>query len=171
MPYQILSTDLQQIVSMPVLKNYLRISHDYDDIWLSELIYCAIGAAENFMRVKLLASKLKVDIQHLSNNAVKLYGSPICEIIEVIVKGEQEVICEPENYYLEGDVLKFKHRLQSQNITVEYIIGYKDQANIPAVIKQGILLHIAEMYDNRGMVASISGEVQKLYQPYRKMMI
>lgn len=171
MPYQILSTDLQQMVTMPALKNYLRISHDYDDAWLSDLIYCAIGAAENFLCIKLLSSKIKVYIEYLENNAVQLYGSPICEITEIVVKGDPELIYEPANYYLEGNILKFKQLPQQKNLTVEYIIGYKDQANIPAVIKQGILLHIAEMYDNRGIVASIPSEVQKLYKPYRKMMI
>lgn len=171
MPYQILSTDSQAIVEMSALKNYLRISHDYDDIWLSELIYCAIGAAENFMRVKLLGSKIKMEVQSIKNNAVPLYGSPICEIIEVVAKGKQEVICAPDNYYLENDILKFKQAPQAQNLTVEYIVGYKDQASIPAVIKQGILLHIAEMYDNHGMISSPSGEVKKLYQSYRKMML
>lgn len=171
MPYQILSTDLQNMVTIPELKNYLRISHDYDDLWLSELIYCAIGAAENFMRIKLLGSKIKVDIHHLENSEVRLYGLPISEIIEVVAKGEQEVIFAPESYYLEDNILKFKEHRRAQDLIIEYIVGYKDQTKIPAAIRQGVLLHIAEMYDSRGASASISGEVQKLYQPYRKMMV
>ena len=48
--------------------------------------------------------------------------------------------------------------------------AFKDNNFIPKSLLQGILIHIGEMYD-KGTFKGISEDLQKLYQPYKKVRI
>ena len=166
MSYQILSTEPQDILKIEAVKNYLRISHDYDDLWLHDLIDGAICAAENFLRTKLLCSIVQMSFDKIENYAVKLSGSPIAEILEVTANDECNFA-----YSIKDNVVRFDYISGFKELRVKYIVGYKNQQDIPAYIRQALMLHVAEMYDNHGSVSVMSSEVQKLYQPYRIMSI
>lgn len=171
MSYKILHRSEQEIFRLSEVKNFLRISHDYDDMWIMELINSSIEAAENFLRIKLLPTKIQVLKDRLRNSEMTLPLVPVIEIISVSIKTSVEDDRRVEKYSLEGSVLKIHNPPHFEFITVEYVAGYANQNTIPAAIKQGALLHTAEMYDSHGANSAISDEVRKLYQPYKKMLV
>lgn len=172
MSYKILSIAQQDFLCIAAIKNYLRISHNYDDQWIIELISGAISAAENFLRIRLLATKLQIHMRYSCKSTIVLPLIPVAEILEIAVhSGVYDTKLQKNEYYVEKSTIRLRNLPLYEYLTVDYIAGYLDQAQIPASIKQGMFLHIAEMYDSRGTTISISEEVRKLYQPYRKMML
>lgn len=171
MSYQILSIAEQDFFDLAAIKTYLRISHDYDDPWINELINTAICASENFLRRTLLPTTIKMHFDKIYNSKITLHSSPISEVREIIVFDIGKRTLTADDYLLKNEQIIFKHLPRFEYITVEYIAGYIKQSTIPNAIKQGMMLHIAEMYDSAGITAAISSEVQKLYQPYRKMLL
>ncbi len=171
MSYKILRKADQEIFRLPEVKNFLRISHDYDDMWISELINGSIEVAENFLRLRLLPTSVQVRQRRLHNSEMTLPLTPVAEMTSIVIKTVTEEARRVEQYILEDSMLKIRDLPHFELITVEYIAGYQDQKAIPAAVRQGMLLHMAEMYDSHGANSAISDEVRKLYQPYRMMRI
>lgn len=171
MSYKILRRAEQEIFRLPEIKNFLRISHDYDDGWIMELVSSSIEAAENFLRFRLLSTSVQAYQNHLRNSKITLPLAPVAEFTEIVIKTATEEALRIERYSLEDSALKIPNLPHFELITVEYVAGYSDQGAILAAIKQGILLNTAEMYDSHGARSSISDKVRKLYQPYRKMLV
>lgn len=169
--YQILSVATQEIFDLPFIKTYLRISHNYDDIWIDELINSAICSAENFLRKTILPTKIKMRFDKIYNSEIILHSSPITQIIEILGYKPSEESISKDSFLLQNEQIIFKNLPKFEYLTVEYIAGYINPNNVPKTIKQGMMLHIAEMYDSRGITSAISIEVQKLYQPYRKILL
>jgi uncharacterized phiE125 gp8 family phage protein len=171
MSYKILHRADIEIFRLPEVKNYLRISHDYDDMWLGELINSSIEAAENFLRLKLVATRIETIFQAPQSRTIKLPLMPIARIISLTAKISEAKTELIENYEIDEGILKLQHLPTNQSLKVEYIAGFEDQSKIPSAIRQGILLHTAQTYESQGSASSISSEVERLYQPYRRMRI
>lgn len=172
MSHKILNIAQQELFRLEEVKNYLRISHDYDDIWISEIINCAIAASETFIRKHILPRRIHSKFSRIINYSLELPFWPIISVERITcIYNNQNIICSPENYNLDDQIVKFKKLSRFEYIIVDYRSGYTNQSLIPAAIKQGMMLHIAQMYDSHSTSAAISDEIQKLYQPYKKMLI
>ena len=172
MLYKILKRHEQRFITLDSIKNYLRISHDYDDEWIMSLVNATIEAAESFLRSKVLKSDIEVIIEYNSGGAkIALPVSPVLSVTKITARSNgHDTVLHAEDYELRSEYIVLGNLPLWHYLKIEYVAGFED-AEIPHMLRQGIMLHIAEMYDNRGTVSSISSEVQKLYQPYRKMMI
>jgi uncharacterized phiE125 gp8 family phage protein len=170
MTHKIIHVADQELFRLPEIKNFLRISHDYDDAWLPNILQGSIEAAENFLRLTLLARRVEIRAENIRQSKFILPLRPIAEILEIKAhKGE--VVTDIRNYKLSDETIKFSNLPAYDYITIIYNSGYLDQSKIPSAIKQGILLHVAEIYDSHGANAALSDEVRKLYQPHRKMVV
>ncbi|WP_375329738.1 head-tail connector protein [Candidatus Tisiphia endosymbiont of Nemotelus uliginosus] len=90
-----------------------------------------------------------------------------------LTNNSQSMKLQSDQYYLDHDrsLLCLNKKLENYQLMIEYIVGY-DKINIPASIKHGILMHIAEMYDReRQNATSLSTEIKNLYLAYRQLRI
>lgn len=171
MSYKILSTKPQSIFTLETIKHYLRISHNDDDNWITELLEAAISTAENFMRIKILETHVSIKFV-ASSKSFRMPITPIAKILSVTVSAsDHNIDLQEEEYTVCNDFLRLTNLPLYDSLSIKYIAGYLDQKDLSAAVKQGILLHISEMYDNRGSICTISNEVQKLYQPYRRILL
>lgn len=171
MSYKTLSIKPQSIFTLDIIKSYLRISHDYDDSWVMELLDAAISAAENFMRIRILETHISVKFLP-SCRFCSLPLVPVAKIIEVKAHvDDHDIDLHKEEYVMDKEIIKINNLPLYDLLSVEYIAGYIDKNDISASIKQGLILHVVEMYDSRGSICAISSEVQKLYQPYRRILL
>ena len=198
MTYKIIHRAEQEILRLPEIKNFLRISHDFDDLWINELIRCAIEAAERFMRFRLIPVKVELRSEYVNNGLIKLPIGSVAEVISITAKTNSNAgldpasrqapeipgqarddqirnqdyqLISPGKYEVKDFCIKLHDFPKNKSIKVEYIAGFIDQSTIPSVVKQGIMLHVAEMYDSHGSKTPISDEVLALYQSYRLMRI
>lgn len=166
----------QRIWTLAQIKNYLRISHNYDDELISTIILTAISAVENYTgmhfvqkKVEYIAisqSRLKFDLKFrtiLEINTIKITDDITSK---TLLAGDYTIDYSRSIIYL------IEPLTANQKLVIEFTVGFQ-QDLIPPTIKQGILIHICEMYDRDGEsgITGFSNEIKNLYSPYRLMRI
>ncbi|WP_341756695.1 MULTISPECIES: head-tail connector protein [unclassified Candidatus Tisiphia] len=172
--FRIIELIPQTIWSLAEVKNYMRIEGNYDDELISGLIDAAITAAENFTKLTIITRRVEFVCNIKNQQNFQLKYQPIKKLVKITLTNSSELIeLQSDQYYLDQDrsLLCLNKKLENYRLIVEYIIGY-DKINIPASIKYGILMHIAEMYDReRQNATSLSTEIKNLYLAYRQFKI
>jgi uncharacterized phiE125 gp8 family phage protein len=164
----------QKLWNLEDVKNYLRISHNYDDSLIVNLIDAAIVAAENFTGLTLIL-KLVHFISNKKQQSFVIKYKPINIIKKVIIEYERDKYeLKQDEYYIDCDnhLFYLKKPLSNGELLVEYMAGF-DEHNIPKSIRHGILLHISEMYDRQEQPSGyvFSSDIKNLYSPYRQLKI
>lgn len=163
--YKILGRSGQELINIEDIKKYLRISNSEDDNILTLMIESAIQYAENFMKISLVNKDIEVNVTN--SNKAYLPFTPVAKITSIIIEDEEANI---EDAFIEGNFLIMPH-ISCTKLKLQYIAGYEDIESIPAPIIQGIMVHIASMYDGRGEDLVPHINVLQMYQPYRKIKI
>ena len=130
------------------------------------MINSAIQIAENFMKIALVRKVIEVESDNTMN--MRLPFLPIVEVVKVEADGNEidlaDIVINSEN-------LTLTKYVECKKLKVRYVAGYDDPLLIPAPVAQGIMQHISNMYDARGVGAVPIDDVLALYQPYRRMSI
>ncbi len=163
-------TNLQKIEIWPLdeVKNYLRISHDYDDGLLAGLIDAAIESVEMFTGVSLHIRSCTVKIQS-ALSSISLKYSPVLDIDSVALKkdGVETDISIDFGIVLNGGAsIAVDEKYIGEDLEVIYKAGYREDL-VPRAIKHGILMHISDMYENSVDAVALSSQIKDLYTPYR----
>ncbi|MBM3617648.1 MAG: hypothetical protein FJX23_03800 [Alphaproteobacteria bacterium] len=154
-------------------KLYLRVDGSDDDLLISALIRAGREAAEEFLRKSLAVQEWKITYEDYAPLKTPLPRGPVQEILSVkrITRNGDEVAMAEHAYHLNArhDMLHFETIPMSFEVSIHYRTGYGDEG-IPASVRQGMLIHIAEMYDNRaGAAAAMPSASISLYKPHREI--
>lgn len=155
------------------VKHYLRITNDDEDDFISSLIVNAYDAAEQFLCMSLSTKTWKLSIENINKDKILLPMGPVSSIIEVSTfdsNGNSSTI-PSSNYYINAskDTAVFKQFYLSCKMEIRYISGYTQISEyFPANIKQGILYHIAAMFDIRSNSEALPTNSINLYKSFRK---
>lgn len=165
-------SDVKNIEIWPLdeVKNYLRISHDYDDKLIVSLIDTAIDSAELFTGLSLRTKQIFCKLNH-AMKFIRLKYLPILEIEEIILAGKAEsndVTSEFGDITTNTERLNIPDQYLGKNLEIKYQAGYSE---VPRPIRQGILMHIAAMYENSEDAVILSPQIKDLYAPYRMIKI
>lgn len=164
--YKIIESRPQEIVSLEMVKNYVRIAHDNDDAMLNDMIEASISYAENFIK-----SSLTIKIIETVSYNCKVILLPIFPVVKILeVKADDKVI-DDQGFSLAKHSVILNEAYKIQKSVVIYIAGFEKPSQIPTSIKQGILIHVSQMYDNRGNPAAFSDSINDIYKPYRRMVV
>ena len=89
----------EEIWPLEEVKNYLRISHKYDDNLIQSLIESATEAAENFTGLSIYQRQIECKIQNAKSDFTLRY-LPILRVEEVFVikKGRKDKITDKFGY-------------------------------------------------------------------------
>ncbi len=161
-------------VTLSEAKLFLRVDSSTEDSLITDMIVASRMQAENFLRRALITQTWKLSFDEYMNEEVLLPVTPVNAISSITVfdrAGTSQVI-DTDVYYLSAakDILKLDTILFAHRIEVVFTAGYGDAEDVPAPIKQGILSHIAAMYDARaGEVAGMPDAAQRLYMPFREV--
>jgi hypothetical protein len=107
--------------------------------------------------------------------AVKTYDEANVESIFDPTLYFVDTASEPGRLALRSNAAWPVAQRQYNGIRVDFTAGYGDASAVPQPLKQGMLSHIAFLYENRGDGQTLSGHAaapvpevaQMLYQPYR----
>lgn len=170
---EVLEKSNNQIITLKYAKQYLRVDHDLDDEIIADMINVAIEMAENYIGKKIISSKLRMTIYGKLPFSLKLYYGPVSKINSI------KIFRENESYYLsidkfhleeDGETLRINRHIISKQAEIEYYNGF-DRKDFPASIRQGILEHLARIYDSRGTDQSLPNSSKNLYQAHKKIRI
>ena len=156
----------QEILPLEEVKNYLRISHKYDDNLIQSLIESATEAAENFTGLSINQRRIECKIQNAKSNFTLRY-LPILSVEEVfLVKKEQKDKITNKFGYANTTTnrIHLNDDYVDQDIEIEYIAGHK---KIARTISHGILMHVASMYEHSENGTNLNSQIRDLYLPYR----
>jgi len=171
--YEVTEIFEQDFILLEDIKNYLKVSSNEDDRLIKQLTDTAIESCENYSGLKILPRKIRYIINNFKGNQVHLGDFPIKEITDIkIISETKKIEISSELFEVdkgEGTIL-FKENQSSDQIIINYVTGFADNKLIPKSIMQGILIHIAGMYD-AGTYQTISGDLKNLYQPYKRVRI
>jgi uncharacterized phiE125 gp8 family phage protein len=156
-------------------KLYLRIDSHHEDTLLTDLIVAVRMIGESWMRCSLLSQTWMLAYDYGIPESIWLPMGPVSSLISVVIVNQDTttVTIDPGTYWLgaaqnamvmAGPLLGFK-------IRITYNTGYGDAAAIPRPIKQGLLAHLATMYDSRGETGEVALPEQSvaLYMPFREV--
>ena len=167
---ELLQKSKANFISLKFAKQYLRVEHNQDDEMIQNMLEMAIIAAENYIGLVLEDSSFKMTIHDALPNKIKFINAPIIKIDSFkLYKTNNEFIELKEDsftldHFAEVIILKTSYVIKKAEII--YRAGYE---NIPAPIRQGILEHLAKLYDLRGGDNALPISAKSLYQAYKRV--
>jgi uncharacterized phiE125 gp8 family phage protein len=162
-------------LTLDEVKLYVRVDTTDDDALLADLIVAARMMAESWLRKSLLPQAWKLAYDYGIPESVWLPMGPVTSIASVTVVNDDAStqVLVSTGYWLNAakNMLIVGGVLTGRRIEIVYNTGYADAASVPAQIKQGMLAHIASMYDSRGDVGAMMLPEQSvgLYTPLREI--
>jgi uncharacterized phiE125 gp8 family phage protein len=168
------------------VKNFLRVDSSDEDTLIGVLITAARSMAEAYTRRILMTTTIEEffdgfpdyrnpkdkDILYLSRGPIQ----SITSVKYVDTLGDEQTVSS-ENY--RTDLVSEPARISSDNgwtatkdtvnaVVVRYLCGYSSSSDVPAPIRQAMLLIIGEMYEKRqDSVKQLPTAAEYLMNPFR----
>ncbi|GAB4164492.1 MAG: hypothetical protein Tsb006_4100 [Rickettsiaceae bacterium] len=154
--------------SLRETKNYLRVSHDYDDELIKQLVYSAIESAENFMGISLHTKRVVVNIKNAATSFKSKYPNVIFINSVTLISGQlrNDITNTYGSFQKERNQICLHNQYKDKNIEIEYLSGFEG-GNIPNPIKQGLMMHVALMYERTDKGIALNPQIRDLYLSYR----
>lgn len=169
LPIQV-SPPAEEPLTLGEAKSYLRVEHSDDDSLIGQCISAAREAAEAFMKISLVTQSWKISFNDRAPMRIALPLGPVQSISSVILTDESgaSTTVASSSYFLDAsrNYLVLQDVLEEHEITISYSAGFGGADNVPFSIKQGMLQHIAQMYENRGG-AALPAAALALYRPWQ----
>lgn len=160
-------------LSLAEAKLYLRVDHDAEDLLINDLIVSSRMTAEDWLKRSLITQSWKLAYDACLPECVALPMGPVNSVTSVTVVNRDNTTQEidSDTYYLNAakDTLIFDSAVIGFRIEIVYSTGFGAGPAVPRPIKQGMLAHIASMYDHRteAQYAVLPTQAISLYMPFR----
>ncbi len=160
-------------LSLDEAKLYLRIDSQEEDLLINDLIVSARLTAEQWLKRSLINQSWKLAYDACLPECVGLPMGPVNSVTSVTVVNRDNTTqaVDASTYYLNAahDTIVFQSAVIGFRIEIIYATGYGTASAVPRPIKQGMLSHIAAMYDNRGDTeyTILPPQAISLYMPFR----
>lgn len=172
-------------VTLPVVKNYLRIEHQCDDELLNFMIKAATNKIERYIMRSMIMRQFVLRVWQSRDNIVLLPYGPVQKIISVEYNSSKKVTLVADKDYkttmaqgLNAIVIEAKfqlHEMTDQSFVIEYQSGYgSEPEEIPEDLRLGVMLLVKRLYDDRygeSQMIDLPDEVQSLLNSYKFLSI
>lgn len=167
----------EEPLTLEDVKLFLRVDHTDEDALITSMIQAARQQAERFMRISLVTQTLRLTLKGASAHAdIALSRGPVQAISAVRVRHDNDevTVLDSSQYQLSADrrSLSLLTVSPAGTMEIDYVVGYGDAVNVPESIKQGMRLHIAQIYDMRGGEQNATGmplSVAGFYSMFREI--
>lgn len=158
-------------LSVDEVKKALQVDTSNDDQHISRLIKAARIMAEEYLKRSLVTQSWQLQYDLYAPSVIALPKGPVQEVsfVKIISRDWSEKLIPESNYYLNAskESLVFDAAPMGQIIQIQYITGYKQISDIPETIKQGMLNHILNMYNNSSEDKTLPTSSLELYEQFR----
>jgi uncharacterized phiE125 gp8 family phage protein len=161
-------------LTLDEVKHYLKITDDEDDFLIKTLIDITRRSAEKYLKASIINQVWKLSYDMYAPSLVRLPMGPVQFIWDVTIfaKDETATLIAPNVYYLGADNKKllFDAVVVGNRVEITYSAGYgHDSSYVPQDIKDGLLSHIAAIYDGAAGGNIIPDKSQTFYNPHRQI--
>ena len=155
-------------------KTFLRIEHTADDDAVTRAITAARQAAEHYLKQALLPQTWDFTQANPPATKSRLPFGPAQSITSITLTTEAGVTStmNAANYRLSvgGSSVLFNPAISIETMTIRYVAGMGTvAADVPALIVQGMLHHIAIILENRDGAVPLPMQSITCYLPYRRI--
>ena len=179
-------------VTLEEAKAHLRLDGDADDDYVSALIMAARERVELFLRRALITQDFEYTLDGFPASQVIDLPRPPLQSVEFIkyvdTAGNVQTLA-PEDYVVDVSSSEIGRVALSWNrfwpitrssinsVVIQFAAGYGDAAeDVPQVIRQGILIEVSNLYENRedvvvGQNISMLTLSERLLWPYRALSV
>lgn len=162
-------------LALDEVRAYLRIDHTEEDPLLESLIRTASEVAVDYMRRSLTEQQWRAVYHDNLEGEVRLPMGPVQRIdrVQLVTHDGVVVDVDEEDYDLcpQGRLLLVGGVLRAKYIEILYIAGFNGPLLLPHAIRQGLLLHVAMIYDGRASAARLPHKVRGWYEPFRAVRV
>ncbi len=161
-------------LSLTETKLFLRVDTTNEDTLITSFIKVAREAAETYTGRSLNTQSHRLIVEGCIPDTILLPKAPIISIQTVVVstRGANMQTVDTARYRLINPrgVLQLFNTPTGDTLTITYAAGYGDNASdVPSLIRQGMLHHIAQMFENRESTGVIPELSRTLYFPFREV--
>jgi len=188
---------LVEPVTLADAKAHLRLDTDGDDAYVSALITAARERVELFLRRALITQTFEYTLDRFPVNAYLIYTTSFIDLprpplrsvgwIKYIDTAGSQQILPPETYVVDASSNEMGRVALAWNqfwpitrwsinaVVIRFVAGYGDNAaDVPQAIRQGILIEISNLYENRediviGQTFGMAPLSERLLWPYRAL--
>jgi len=173
--YTVNSVTAGDIVTASLAKQWARVDTSDDDALFTLLIAGVEEMAEKYMGLSLRTKDVTVEFAEFGNEVILPLG-PHTSVDAVRTKYQgTETTLGAGEYFVTGQDFKTLHLVESftdQQLEVDLTVGY-GAANVPALIKVGLLKAVLSNYEDRQDVVEGGGfvlpnESKELFNRYRR---
>lgn len=164
MPISVVTAPSEKPVTLEKAKEHLRVTHTFDDIYINTLISAVTNFSQNWLGRRFITQTLKYYADHFpcDERYLELPVAPVQSITHVKYYDENntqqnyttyqtDLISTPCKVLLGTDETLFPTTMKYKPNTVEvqFVAGYGTASSVPEEIRQGLMLAIAHLYENR----------------------
>lgn len=168
--YAVTTAPAEEPLTLVEVKNHLKVDFSTDDDWINRAIQAAREVAENQTATGLISQSITEKFNGFpivtANNQraeILLYKSPLRSVTSLTYTdedGQSQTLTEDTDFIAYTNAKPPRLALvsgkswpttltQAQSVIVVYTVGAADAAAVPARIKQGMMLLIAQWYEKR----------------------
>ncbi|MCT8876656.1 head-tail connector protein [Shewanella xiamenensis] len=139
-------------VSLKKVAQHLRISDENENEYLDSLILAATDYVEQYCNIKIMTTHMAMELNVKANQPVKLLFGDLKSVESVYV---DDVLLDKTEYKV-SYIKKSITFNESAEVVINFIVGTDDVLDVPAAIKQAILLIIGTFYEHREQQTELS---------------
>lgn len=162
---------LTEPLNLMEAKLYLRVDNDAENGVILDCISAVREAAEEYLCKSLVTQEWTLTYAGYAPGCVPLPKGPVQSVVSVKIRDRAgvETTMDSQLYTLAraADVLHFESVPMAHEVDITYRAGYGETEEIPLSVRQGMLLHVAALYEDRIGGLAIPTATAALYKPHR----
>ena len=179
MSIQVITPATAEPLSLTEVKEFLRVDSSDEDATLNIMISAAREMCETYTRQILMTTTIDEVGDSFPAGNISLSRGPIQSITSVSYLDSAGATQTVASSDYTSDLISQPSRLdpvtswptasaEVNAVTIRYVVGYTSASDVPAPIRQGIMLAIASMYENRmDGVHRLPTASEYLWNPFR----
>ena len=171
---RVVTPAIAEPMTLTEAKVFLRIDHNADDALILRAIAAVREAAEQYLSYAFMTQTLEYKIDYPKSCTIRLPRGPISEIVGVTSSDANgaDTVWDAMNYRASSDGFSviLKNHPNAAVLTIRYAAGLADTAaGLPALLRQGMLYHLAVAVESRDGSAGIPMMAEQCYHPFRRV--
>lgn len=152
-------TKLLYPLSLCEVKRHLRIDNDFvdDDDYLTGLIQTATMIAENYIEKDIAKTEVVLRIDEFDSDWIRINEGNFLSVVSVLDSNNASIgTIHQTSKHDDFFQIEWTTSICSDPLTITYYSGFNEDET-PAIIKQAILIKIADLYDSQRADLNWSG--------------
>jgi uncharacterized phiE125 gp8 family phage protein len=168
-------------ISNSDVKLYARIDGSSENNLIDSFIEAVRNATEKFLGRALITQTLTLSLNQWPQSPIELPRPPLVSVTEVrtIAEDDTQTTYDPDDYYTRskiepGELVIKLNKTAPINTDryfggyeIEFVAGYGGADDVPHAIKIGMIMWVADIYENRVPISEPPKIVQTIMAPYR----